>query len=77
MNSITLARLYADYVKYAPAIGLIATGIALITAKDYGPGAKSVLQGIALIAAGTAAVSLHNAIHAVPTGVVEAAKRQD
>ncbi|MHB8397315.1 MAG: hypothetical protein ACYDCI_00050 [Candidatus Limnocylindrales bacterium] len=58
----TLIALQAGYAKYAPAIGLIATGVALITARNYGAGVQSVLQGIALVAAGTTAVSLHAAI---------------
>ena len=65
--------LAADYTKYAPAIGLIATGVALITAKNYGPGVQSVLQGLGLIFGGAMVVGLHHAIAKVPTGVLDAA----
>lgn len=78
MNLTTIvSTLVADYTKYAPAIGLIATGVALITAKNYGPGVQAVVQGIALIVAGATAVSLHYSIAKVPAGVLDAASRHD
>jgi hypothetical protein len=78
MNSVVnfLTKLYADYVKYAPAIGMIATGVALICAKNYGPGVQAVLQGIAMIAAGSTAMALHYAVRDVPKGVLEEARRR-
>lgn len=71
------AFIAANYVKYGPTVVAIATGAALIAAKDYGPGVTMILQALLAASVGTSALQLHAAVHAVPTGVLDAARRHD
>jgi hypothetical protein len=78
MNASTiLLDLINGYKTYSAAILTIVTGVGAILSKDYNQGVTDILQALTLIFGSASVVGLRHAVAKVPTGVFEAAGRNN
>jgi hypothetical protein len=78
MNASTiLLDLINGYKTYSAAILTTVTGVGAILSKDYNQGVTDILQALTLIFGSASVVGLRHAVAKVPTGVFEAAGRNN
>jgi hypothetical protein len=75
--STVILDLINGYKTYSAAILTIVTGVGAILSKNYNQGITDILQALTLIFGSASVVGLRHAVAKVPTGVFEAAGRNN
>ena len=75
--STIILDLINGYKTYSAAILTIVTGVGAIISKNYSQGVTDILQALTLIFGSASVVGLRHAVAKVPTGVFEAAGRNN